>query len=80
MEYLEHHWNPEVANHFENETVRVVNIVQRNPYIGRYDEYFRCNLILVVKQISLLYDIKNNQVILLTFWNNYQKPIKRLSF
>lgn len=79
IKYLEHYWNDAIAEDFENETLRVLDIVQKNPHIGRYDEDFGCNVILIVKQISLLYEIINNEIVLLTFWDNRQKPIKRLN-
>ena len=39
---------------------------------------FSANVILVVEQISLIYDVKNNEIIIKNFWNNRQKPIKKL--
>lgn len=80
ISFLENKWNEDVAMNFEIETLRVIDIIQKNPHIGRYDEDFRCNLIVVVKQISLLYEIKNDKIFLLLFWNNIQKPIKGLKF
>ena len=78
--YLENYWNDQVAENFENETLRVLEIIEKNPHIGRYDEDFGCNIILIVKQIYLLYEPQNDKIILLTFWDNRQKPIKRLNF
>jgi plasmid stabilization system protein ParE len=79
INYLEHYWNDDIADDFENETLRVLDIIEKNPHIGRYDEDFQCYIFLIVKQISLLYDLNNNQIVLLNFWDNRQKPIKRLN-
>jgi plasmid stabilization system protein ParE len=79
MDYLERYWNDSVADNFEYETLRVFEIIKKNPHIGRYDEDFQCNILLIVQQISLLYEIVNNEIVLLNFWDNRQKPIKRLN-
>ena len=60
------------------EAFRTIEIIKTMPHIGRYDEYFQCNILVVVEQISLFYDIEANKIILLTFWDNRQKPIKLL--
>lgn len=78
VDYLIRYWNENVVDDFENETLRTIEIILKNPTIGRYDEQLKCNIILIVKQISLFYEIKNDKIILLIFWNNRQKPLKRL--
>ena len=80
VEYLENYWNDNVADNFEFEILRVLEIIKKNPHIGRYDEGFDSNILLIIKQIYLVYEIKNNEIVLLNFWDNRQKPIKRLSF
>lgn len=79
IDYLVRYWNNVVADNFEDETLRVFEIIQKNPNIGQYDEAFDCDKLLIVKQIYLLYEIKDNKLILLNFWDNRQKPIKRLN-
>ncbi len=79
IDYLIRFWNEAVIENFENETLRVLDIIQKKPHIGHYDEDLDCNIILIVKQISLLYEIDNDKIVLLTFWDNRQKPIKRLN-
>jgi hypothetical protein len=80
LDYLQDYWNIEVANIFELETFRTIAIIEKNPLIGIYDEVFECNKMLVVKQIYLLYKIIDHKIVLLNFWDNRQKPIRKLDF
>lgn len=77
-DYVYGFWGLTVADDFEFQTLRAIAILKNNPQIGIYREDFQCNILLVVKQISLLYEVENNKIILLNFWNNRQKPIEKL--
>lgn len=79
-EFVQNYWGLNVASDFEFQTLRSIEIIKKNPQIGVYSEDFRCNVLVIVKQISLLYEIENNKIILLNFWDNRQKPIERLNF
>jgi plasmid stabilization system protein ParE len=78
VSYLENYWTAEIADNFIKESLRVIEIIKKNPHIGRYDEDYQCNVILIVKQISLFYEVEKTNIILLNFWDNRQKPIKKL--
>ncbi len=80
IEYLIEEWDSSVIADFIHETELVLKLLSSQPHMGRYDNFFGCNRILVVKQISLLYDIDddNDCIILKSFWDNRQKPIRRL--
>lgn len=74
-EYLLEKFNLKVATKFEVEVLRVIDIISKNPYFGHYNADFRCNIVLVVKQISLLYTVLKGKIILMYFHDNRQKKI-----
>jgi plasmid stabilization system protein ParE len=78
VNYLKKHWSKKEVDNFVLEALRTIEIIKTMPHIGRYDDYFQCNILVVVEQISLFYDIEKGKIILLTFWDNRQKPIQLL--
>ena len=78
VKYLKKYWSQKEVDSFVFEAFRTLEIIKKMPHIGRYDNYFQCNILVIVEQISLFYDIKDNKIILLTFWDNRQKPIQLL--
>src|SRR6185436_21102540 len=77
LEYLEHEWNDQVIETFLDATDHLLNIIASSPkgypIIHKKKKIRKCN---VVKQLSLIYRIKNNNVELISFFNNYQDPDK----
>lgn len=76
--YLLENWEDSVVANFIYETERVLSLLATQPNMGRYDPFFRCNRFLIVEQISVFYTIDHDCVILKTFWDNRQKPIRNL--
>jgi hypothetical protein len=74
MIYLKNHWTKKEVDNFALEAFRTIEIVQKNPHIGKYSEDYGCHILVVVKQISLFYEIENNKIILISFWDNRQEP------
>ncbi|MCC9070008.1 type II toxin-antitoxin system RelE/ParE family toxin [Flavobacterium sp. F-65] len=74
-EYLLENWNLEVATKFDSEVLRVIDLISKNPYLGRYNNDFKCSIILIVKQISLFYTIYKGKITLMYFHDNRQKKI-----
>lgn len=77
-EYLAENWSHSVAEKFDKEVLNVIDILSKNPHIGRYNKDFDFSTITVVKQISLIYTIIDNKIMLLIFHDNRQKQIKDL--
>lgn len=71
--YLLHYWNSEVAQKFVDNSLHTISLIKQNPHLGKYIEDLECNEILVSKHISLLYEINEDLIILLTFWDNHKK-------
>ena len=75
--YLEQEWTETVIEGFINKTEEIINTIQANPLlypvVNKRKGIHKC---LIVKQVSLYYRITENRLELLTFWNNYQNPMK----
>lgn len=74
IQYLKVEWNDSVVFKFISKTSSVIEILKRNPMAGAWDNEIGCNKILVTKHIYLFYELKDNNIYLLKFWNNHQKP------
>lgn len=73
--YLKNNWSKNEVEKFVLEAFATIETIKKMPHIGKYDAFFECNVLVVVKQITLFYKIEDKNIILLTFWNNRQKPI-----
>ena len=73
IEFLKLRWNDIVIFDFIEKTECVIEIICDNPESGRWDQDIHCNKILV-KNIYHFYEMVNNKIYLLCFWNNFQKP------
>ena len=73
IEFLKLRWNDIVIFDFIEKTECVIEIICDNTESGRWDQDIHCNKILV-KNIYLFYEMVNNKIYLLCFWNNFQKP------
>ncbi|MBZ4035972.1 type II toxin-antitoxin system RelE/ParE family toxin [Flavobacterium sp. 17A] len=74
--YLEHFWSPTVAQKFIEDVLHITALLEKNPMLGKYNSELICREILISKHINLYYRTKKNQIELITFFNNRQKPIK----
>ncbi|MDQ8014474.1 MAG: type II toxin-antitoxin system RelE/ParE family toxin [Flavobacterium nitrogenifigens] len=77
-EYLVENWSMLVAEKFDEEVLKTIHHISKNPFLGRYNSDFNFRTILVVKQITLFYTVINNKIYLLLFHDNRQKMIKDL--
>ena len=78
IKYLQDEWTEQEVSNFTFEVYRKLELLALNPNMGRYDEELKCRKLVLIKQITLLYIIENNTIFLLSFWNNYKKPLKKL--
>ncbi len=74
MRYLKNYWSKKEVDDFALEALRTIEIIKKNPHIGKYDEDYDCRILVVVKQISLFYEIENDKIILISFGDNRQEP------
>ncbi len=80
LSWLEKEWNDHVLLAFLDKVDQVLALIAEKPELyPAIDREKRVRKCVVVKQVSLFYTIKQDQIDLLTFWDNRQNP-ERLSF
>ena len=72
IEYLENNWTEKEVLNFINEVDYSINLLAKGNVIFTQSDYFNVYKMVVIKQITIYYSIKNETVYLLRFWNNYQ--------
>jgi plasmid stabilization system protein ParE len=73
--YINSRWKRNVVDTFIDKTFTIIDLLKSRPTIGQYDERWDAYKILVVSQIYLYYELKEGNLVIITFWNNYQKPL-----
>ena len=75
--YLEKEWTLKEIKNFINKTSEVVELLKMDPYVFPLSE-FDTNIrkVVLIKQITLFFEIKKKEVHIHLFWNNYQDPEK----
>lgn len=76
LEYLKNRWTEREINNFIERTEKVLFFISQNPLLYRYskhDDSYKC---VVTEQTSLIYQINQDKVELLYFWDNRQDPAK----
>ena len=76
--YLEEFWNPLIAQKFINDVLHIIILLEKNPMLGKYNPNLKCREIVISKQVRLYYDVSEEHIQLITFYNNRQKPINLL--
>lgn len=78
LEYLELNWTIKEIKAFINRTDYVIEHISQTPFHYPYSkkgDIYKC---VVVKQVSLFYRIKQQEIELLLFWDNRKNPAKLL--
>lgn len=77
--YIEQYWTPLIAKKFVNDVLHIINLLEKNPQLGKYRKDLECREILISKQVTLYYEIEDDSIQLIAFWHNRQKPINILN-
>lgn len=72
IEYLEKHWSEKEALNFINEVDYSLNLLARENVVFTKSDYINVYKMVIIKQVTIYYSIKNKTIYLLRFWNNYQ--------
>jgi plasmid stabilization system protein ParE len=78
LDYLDQEWTFREIENFIDRTEEALSHISRNPLLYQYSEGNNAYRCVLVKQVSLFYRIKSDQVQLLVFWDNRQDPSKLL--
>lgn len=77
IEFVEMRWSKKEAQHFIVKVSEVIDILKVSPKVfKKWEQNNTVYQITIVKQITLYYQINNDNVELLIFWNNLQDPNK----
>jgi plasmid stabilization system protein ParE len=74
IDFLFLKWNDEVVKDFTFETERVLKIIMEQPKAFQSHKKRNVHFVPITKQITLYYDIKKNEIVLLRFWNTLRNP------
>ena len=77
-DYINSNWGIPTTNKFKKRVKLIVNLLSDFPEI-RTIEFKNRNIrgIVVVRQLTLFYKVKDNKLIILNFFDNRQQPDKR---
>ncbi|MBS1503203.1 MAG: type II toxin-antitoxin system RelE/ParE family toxin [Bacteroidetes bacterium] len=76
LDYLDEQWTFREIENFIDRTEQALTHISRNPLLYQYSQDSNAYRCVLVKQVSLFYRIRSNEVQLLIFWNNRQDPVK----
>ena len=79
IEYLEREWTEKEIIRFNKKKNEVLSSLLQENVVFKSTNYKNIFEVIVIKQITLFYEVKEENIILLRFWNNYQDP-KKLNF
>ena len=77
--YLKEKWTIKEVDAYTLKVYGTIELLQNFPNLGVYDQDLQCSKITIIKQVTLLYDVNNGHIEIISFWNNKRKPIKKLS-
>jgi hypothetical protein len=72
IEYLENYWSEKEVLNFIIEVDYCLNLLTKENVAFTKSEYKNVYKMVIIKQITIYYSIKNDIIYLLRFWNNYQ--------
>jgi hypothetical protein len=72
IEYLEREWTLKEVYDFMDKTDELIDLLEKGNITFKPTEYKNTYQVPVVKQITLFYNVINDKIELLRFWNNYQ--------
>lgn len=72
IEYLENYWSEKEVLNFISEVDYCLDLLTKENVVFTKSEYNNVYKMVIIKQITIYYSIKNDIIYLLRFWNNYQ--------
>lgn len=73
---IENKWGAKQAEKFLSKTYKTIDLISKQPYlfkVSAIQENVRIGII--SRQTSFFYEIQDNKIIILFFWDNRQDPI-----
>jgi plasmid stabilization system protein ParE len=76
LRYLDEKWTSKEIDAFVLRTEEAIDHICENPLLFPYSVKNNIHRCVIVKQVSLFYQINNETIELLIFWDNRQNPVK----
>lgn len=80
IDYLNYEWGENSARSFAKTVINLLELLKEFPEIGGMENAEK-NIrgFVIVKQLTLFYRVKKNEIIILNFFDNRQHPAKKTS-
>jgi len=79
IKYLLNNWPVSSSIKFLDKVEETILLINNNPEIfPKWNDNLNLRKAVIVKQITMFYNIKKDTIEILLFWNNYQNPNKLL--
>ncbi|MEE9349508.1 MAG: type II toxin-antitoxin system RelE/ParE family toxin [Flavobacteriaceae bacterium] len=73
--YLEENWSKKVITNYLKKVFKSINLIKTNPRIfPKWKNNSEIRRVVIVKQITMFYEVKKETINIYLFWNNYQNP------
>lgn len=73
--FIENKWSIRDAENFVIHTNKVLKLIAEQPYMYKASINSNIRKALITKQTSVFYEIHNEFIMILFFWDNRQEPI-----
>ena len=77
LEYLQTNWTTKELQKFTAKTNKVLSQIAKNPEIFPASKKINARKCVLIEQVSIYYQIKKGEVLLVSFWDNRQNPKKK---
>ena len=78
VEYLEENWTEKELRNLAENIEEKVALISQNPNLFQASNYKKeIRRVVILKHNTLYYRIKNNQIVIISFFSNRQSPKKR---
>ncbi|TRX01663.1 type II toxin-antitoxin system RelE/ParE family toxin [Flavobacterium gawalongense] len=74
IDYLEKHWTKKEVDTFSEEIDAVLDKLSVGNLTFKPCGYKNTYEVPIIKQITLYYQVQDNDILLVRFWNNYRNP------
>ena len=75
VELIDQKWGYKSAVEFVSNVQRVIHLISVQPYMFKEVSIPDCRQVVVTKQTSMFYTIRNDSIIILFFYDNRQEPL-----
>jgi len=75
LDYLEQNWSKRLISSYLDRIDKIIALIEINPEVfPKWKDNLIIRKVVIVKQITMFYEIKKETINILLFWNNYQNP------